>query len=464
VKRALAVVVAAACSSSKPPQPQPPAWQKGLPPSNVMGSWRGLQPARSIVHLHSPYSHDACDNMPRNPLPLGVPNEPCLTDLRTALCTDQIDIAALTDHDDTMSDEDFPTLFNMRGSDQAVMDPVTGDQIASRITCDDGHVVTVMVGGENALMPVMLHHHVPGTIMQRQAVYTAYDATSVQAFRDAGGLGWIAHTEQHPIADLRMLLPDGIEVYNLHANIDPKIRGPYLNLDPAGAIDAVAQFVDSSAGHPEPDLALLSFLEVNQPAVTAWNQVLGDGRHVPATAGTDAHENAIPIQLADGERGDSYRRMMRWFANILLVQDPTSPTQIEAALGAGQMFVAFELLGTPQGLDIHAQTPNGQTVELGGTAPVGSTLVVDVPAVLGLDPKLPAPAIHATVLQVDATGAHTVMTGDGPELDVPMSAGGAYRVEITMVPNHLGPYLGDLGPAFAQAELPWIYASPIYAQ
>ena len=41
---------------------------------------------------------------------------------------------------------------------------------------------------------------------------------------------------------------------------------------------------------------------------------------------------------------------------------------------------------------------------------------------------------------------------------------GAYRVEITMVPHHLGPYLADLGTAYAEVELPWIYASPIYVQ
>jgi hypothetical protein len=45
-----------------------------------------------------------------------------------------------------------------------------------------------------------------------------------------------------------------------------------------------------------------------------------------------------------------------------------------------------------------------------------------------------------------------------------MSAPGAYRVEITMVPHHLGPYLADLGPAAADQTVPWIYASPIYAQ
>ena len=49
----------------------------------------------------------------------------------------------------------------MRGTDQPVMN-ASGEQIASRITCDDGHTVLVTVGGENELMPIMLDHHVPG--------------------------------------------------------------------------------------------------------------------------------------------------------------------------------------------------------------------------------------------------------------------------------------------------------------
>src|SRR5262249_12158523 len=93
-----------------------PTWSKTLPPATVMGERRGLVPARGIVHLHSPYSHDACDNQPRDPA-TKAPNEACLDDLRTALCADQIDFAALTDHDDTMADEDFTTLFSMRGTD-----------------------------------------------------------------------------------------------------------------------------------------------------------------------------------------------------------------------------------------------------------------------------------------------------------------------------------------------------------
>ena len=42
---------------------------------------RGLLPARGIIPLHSPYSHDACDGDPRDEF-TGAVDEDCLGDLR----------------------------------------------------------------------------------------------------------------------------------------------------------------------------------------------------------------------------------------------------------------------------------------------------------------------------------------------------------------------------------------------
>jgi hypothetical protein len=465
VRTSIAVVVLAACGGSTVP-PELPAWDKTLPEASVMGVRRGLTPARGIVHLHSPYSHDACDGQPR--AAGGAPNEACLASLRQALCTTNIDFANLTDHDDSMADEAFPTLFSMRGTDQAVMRGT--DQIASRILCEGGHQVLVTIGGENDLMPIMLDHHVPGSVQERHDLYNGNDAVAAAAFRDAGGLVWVAHTESKTLATLRAVQPDGIEVYNLHANIDPDIRKDFLGLDAGGAIAAAAEFADTNPGHPEPDLAMLAFFSANQPAIDAWDALLKDGRHIAVTAGSDAHENAIPIPLADGERGDAYRRVFRWFGNIALVADPHDVDQIQAALAAGRMYSVFEMLGTPEGLDIRAVTPGGQIVELGGTIArsEGATLTVDLPKVRDLEPSLPQPTVRAKVYWIDPDGpAQIIAQGDGypdGQISAHIGASGAYRVEITIVPSHLGPYLGDLGPEMAEVELPWVYASPFYVQ
>lgn len=452
-----------ACGGDDPP-PGPPAWDRTLPDARELGVRRGLSPARGIVHLHSPYSHDACDGDPRDAA--GRPNEPCLADLRAALCATRIDFAALTDHDDSMADEDFPTLFSMRGGDTAVRNGA-GEQIASRMTCDDGHVVTFTAGGENALMPIMLERHVAGTIPERHATYNGEDAAAAIAFRAAGGLVWVAHTESKPLELLRAIAPDGLEVYNLHANIDPDIRRDFLGLPPAGAIAAAAEFADTNPGHPEPDLAMLAFLAPNRPAIMKWDTLLGEGRRLAATAGSDAHQNAIPIPFADGERGDSYRRVLRWFGNIALVTDPRDPVAVKAAFHAGRLFTAAEILGTPVGFDVRA-VAGATTYELGEVLPrtEGAMLLVDLPAVRALSPALPAPRIAARVIRIETpSGTVTeVAASDEPTLAVPLATPGAYRVEVTITPRHLGPYLGDLGPALAEAELPWIYASPIYVE
>ncbi|MBA3451957.1 MAG: hypothetical protein H0T42_02530 [Deltaproteobacteria bacterium] len=461
----IAVVVVAACGSPTP-APELPAWDRTLPSAAVMGVRRGLTPARGIVHLHSPYSHDACDGMPR--AVDGAVNEPCLASLRSALCTTRIDYANLTDHDDSMADESFAALFSMRGADQPILRG--GEQIASRLTCDDGHQVAITIGGENDLMPIMLDRHVAGTAAERHATYNGNDATTAAAFRAAGGLVWVAHTESKSLETLRLVQPDGIEVYNLHANIDPTIRKDYLGLDSSGAISGAIEFADSNPGHAEPDLAMLSFLSPNGPAIDKWHALLKEGRRISVTAGSDAHENAIPILLPDGERGDSYRRVMRWFGNIALVADPKNIDQVEQALGTGRNFALFEILGTPEGFDVGAATPGGQTIELGGTVSrtEGATLRVGIPRVLGLDPSLPTPTIRARVFWIDPTGpVQMIAEVDGAvdtQVSAALSAPGAYRVEITIVPSHLGPYLHDLGTEMAERELPWIYTSPIYVQ
>jgi hypothetical protein len=442
--------------------PQLPAWDKRLPPAAEMGGHRGLTPARGIVHLHSPFSHDACDGKPRDVN--GVPNEPCLQDLRAALCATRIDFAALTDHDDSMADENFSTLFSMRGTDEAIMRGA--DQIGSRMRCEDGHEVSIMVGGENDLMPIMLDRHPPGTVEERHATYNGNDEASATAFREAGGLVWLAHTESQPLDRMRAIRPDGIEVYNLHANLDPDIRRDYLGLSAAGAIQEALLFADSNPGHPEPDLALLSFMSPNQVAIDKWHTLLAEGMHVAVTGGSDAHQNALPVLLPDGERGDSYRRVLRWFGNVALVTDPKNVDEIQAAFATGRNFLVFEMLGTPVGFDASARTSSGTVVELGGTLAVadGAVLTVELPTVLGLDPSLPAPAISAKVIKIAPGGSPEVVAEGDSTLTVNLSGAGAYRIEVNIVPSHLGPYMGDLGTAKAEQTLPWIYTSPIYVQ
>src|SRR5690606_3016256 len=128
-----------------------------------------------------------------------------------------IDFAALTDHDDSMADEPFADLFLPRDGDE-LLGPASAP-VASRITCPGGHRVLVTVGGENALMPLMLDGHPEGDAERRRRVYNAEDAATVAELRDLGGLVVVPHTESRDLARLRAIAPDGLEIYNLHANL-----------------------------------------------------------------------------------------------------------------------------------------------------------------------------------------------------------------------------------------------------
>src|SRR5690606_20784677 len=125
------------------------------------------------------------------------------------------------------------------------------------------------------------------------------------------------------------------EIYNLHANVAPDIRHEHLGLPPADFLGPLLEFANARLRMP-PDLAVLAFLAENQPALDRWDALLAEGVRITGTAGCDAHENAIRTILADGERADSYRRMMIWVQNHLLVDDVT-PEAIDEALTSGRV-------------------------------------------------------------------------------------------------------------------------------
>jgi hypothetical protein len=88
---------AAPAPPTRAPLPPPPdATQLAAPP--------GYTFARGLIHMHSVHSHDACDGDPK---PGGLPNAPCLADLRAAVCRSRLDYMLLTDHPESFADVSF---------------------------------------------------------------------------------------------------------------------------------------------------------------------------------------------------------------------------------------------------------------------------------------------------------------------------------------------------------------------
>src|SRR5690606_37463717 len=125
------------------------------PLSAVIDGPRGWVPLRAIVHLHSPYSHDACDGAGWVD---GALDEDCLADLRQGLCDAAIDVAFLTDHPSHAADQPFADLLLARAGDQPLH---RGEVVVgNRVACASGHEVGWLPGVEDALMPVGLDRHV----------------------------------------------------------------------------------------------------------------------------------------------------------------------------------------------------------------------------------------------------------------------------------------------------------------
>ena len=478
-----------ACTSDDAASPDGLADDTSTPATDGTRPWRRELPSladevagprdhvlqRAIVHLHSPWSHDACDGDPLDDQ--GNPRRDCLADLRLGLCQAGIDHAFLSDHPAHFAqatwdaDADHGVFLP---DDSTTLLPDSADPRALSWTCADGRTATWYPGVEDELMPVGLDRHVPGEAAERDALYNEYTAQALAAFEQAGALRLVAHTEGRDVPTLQALVDaglQGVEVFNLHAMFDPDIREEDLGLDRAGWLEDMAPFMDED-GTAEPDLFVLAVLAAQPPSEAAWdalNAAGPDDRLIVATAGTDAHQNVMPIPMRDDERVDSYRRMLRWFSQHLWIDgadpDGSEPggqglDAAEAALTAGRFHVAFEVLGTPEGFDFHLVDAQGAVHEMGAAltdAALPATLVVTCPTLSAPSPQgALAPEISAIVVRDGAQWQQ----GCG---SFPVTQAGTYRVRVDMIPWHLGPFLGDDADAAApwMHPYPWVYGNPI---
>ena len=453
----------AGCPSEEPPPPEPPAgpipWDIGQPALGAESSTRGLSEVRGIAHLHSHWSHDACDG---NPQPEGIPDEDCLADLRYGLCATQIDVAFLSDHSTHANEAPLAERLLERGADELILDE-TGSPIATWLDCEDGHRVLLMPGVEASLMPFGIEEDLPDA-------WGSSTPESVEALRESGAAVWISHTEEHPIEELRELGLDGFELYQLHANLDPGIREEFLGLEPYAYLGEVAPFFfpeeNGILDPPHPDLAPLAFLELNEPATNAL-ETLGLERPVAITGGTDAHQNVFPMLASDGERIDSYRRMIRWFNNRLRIEGELSPQSAKEALISGRNHIVFEAFGTPDGFDFRVEY-EGTVYELGSEPDIGrgvARVLVDLPTLNPLSPQgEDPPEIVGRLFRATQDGRELVQEWTNGPLDLAVAQPGVYRVEVWISPFHLRPYLGEVANDYLSSPIPWIQSGGIFVR
>ncbi len=415
-------------------------------PSADIPAPRGWILRRGIIHAHSTYSHDACDG---DPFIDGERNEQCFEELREALCTTEQDFIFLTDHDDLFADYEYPEVLLYEDGDTLV--ERGGLPVANTMDCA-GRPVIIAAGTESGTMPIGLEHHVGDTPEERTAAYNDVTREGVQAYRDAGALAFVQHAEEWELDTLIELQLDGIEIYNLHHNM-------------IDALDVVVLMLIDSNDRPwrvpVPELGFIPLWRENEVDIAHWSHLLMIRRQVGILA-TDVHRNTLSGESLDGERYDSYRRMMRWFSNyVLLPSGPVDDAALKQAIGHGRLYGAFDSFGYPTGFDFHARS-GGTVYEMGDEVPEGETveLVLSIPGVMHLDPAGPQATIRGRILR--ASDGEWDEVAEGSE-DLSYEAGpGAYRAEVLIYPEHVRLWMGTLADEYLADEKVWIYSNPIY--
>jgi hypothetical protein len=460
--RALALAAAglvafAACSSDDAEEPvdSPPSWQPGVVYSTASNAeLRGMRDLRGPIHAHSVHSYDACDNQPKDAT--GAIDEPCFDDFRRGLCQSKHDFVMLTDHRDSFEETEFPESLLYRPARGDRLVERGGGPAASWAACPDAPPLLVLAGAEAGTMPVGLERHA-APAAERHELYGAKTPESIEALRAAGAVVLVAHTEGWSVEELAELPLDGFEMYNVHFNAI------------VSAIDLIGMTrmaADAPEELPHPDLTLLPIVRELGDYLERWGSVLARGKRRVATLGTDCHRNSFPDPMPDGERLDSYRRMLIAFSNHLLVRPEPDGSwddrHLKDALRAGRLYGSFDYLGYPAGFDFHALEADAPR-EMGEQASLAQAvkLVLRRPRVERLDPAAKPPEISARILRAREGGWDEVAAG-GEDLSLAVSEPGAYRAEIRMRPHHLVPYLASFGHLVEQRDFVWIYSNPIY--
>lgn len=459
-----------------------------LPSSGELGSPRGNRIARAITHFHSPYSWDACD---KNGRPDGKLNAECMEHLRWAMCHNRIDYLAITDHPDAMAHYEFQDLLLYQSGDE-IGYKVGAEPYVNRMrNCSLGQETLAMVGFESRLLSMGMSKHLPGTPDVRGAAYGGGDFALREDLRiTADAIVATPHTEQWTLADLKTLQPDAIEIYNIHANLDPKIRKRDLLLPPFETIPSVITYLIDPLGDLNPDFMFVGFVSVHPVYFQRWNGLAEEAVNnpgFPKVAGigaSDSHENVFKQTGSDGERLDAHRRLTRFMSNHVLVSSldtnsVVAADAVKASLRQGKGWLVFEGFGSPVGMDFSADRSGtvigpGESVALGGGS---ATIEVRLPSlhaltpglrsaaeVSGLSPIEPGrtPRFRVELKRVTTGGADTVVaSSENSGITFSTSTPGAYRAEIFMTPLHLNELLRPFED-LAENEYRWIITNHLY--
>jgi len=448
-----------------------------LPSVDDLGAPRGGALARVLLHLHSPFSWDACDQKPE------LDRGECRQNLLDALCENRIDLAFLTDHPDRMASTPIEDL-TLRGPDvDLVSDSNSGLLLGEVSSCRNTHRSWIAPGLEGTVMGLGMSIHLDSADQTgREELYSQSSAEWAQRLQsEAGALAWMPHPESKSAQFIHDSGVQGLESFNLHALLDPEIRHSSLRLAPLDSLFGVLGFAFDPFFDLNSDSMFLHFLQAPARFIERWNEVielrnsLGESMNFPAWGASDSHEYLFPQTGSDGRRLDVHARMTRLVVNHVWVTERT-PSSIRQAIQEGSGWLVFESLGSPVGMDFSLQsTTQGQTYGPGQTLEVpaeqsipglGLTLTVTLPRVYRestqREGRAEAPRLRVRVFHLSPGQTTEVVLQEAWDESVSetITLPGTYRAEVSMIPRHLR---GVAAPYSERAllEFPWIQTNRI---
>ena len=273
-------------------------------------------------------------------------------------------------------------------------------------------------------------------------------ADLVRRVRQGGGLAFLSHLEERLDWELPGLT--GCEIYNTHADAKEEkqlfaaLKNPLWLLQIAPLLERFPQEA-FSALQDDPRLYL-----------DRWDQLSASFPHTAVSA-NDAHENIgltitvgadgtaviadalgetlrtldlamvrallpVPDDAAVGDvvfrlQLDPYENSLRHVATHVLATE-LSRDAIEEALAAGRSFVAFDWIADATGFDCHVAAGDVRH-ELGSVLPFAADLRLRAAA--------PLPG-HWRVIR----GGECIHEADGESIDLPITAPGPHRLEVSL--------------------------------
>lgn len=467
----------------------------GLPDTLSLDAPAGYEWKRVLIHMHSPFSYDACDKNPNRPD--GFVNQECLAHFRSALCEQRVDWVFVTDHPKNMIFFDFSALFLESPGRDTLFLPYA-NQLGG---CSNGHHPWLSVGMEANLIAIGMQSHWGMTPAERDKNYGGEDHPTREGLvAQTQALVLLPHSERKTwtVERITQVAPHGIEIYNIHANLDPKIRAADLDWSPFSRLaDLLVHLVDPW-GEFKPRFSFLAFLEVHPVYFEKWDALIANYQTDPTQpkifgyGATDSHENVFPQKASDGLRFDAHHRLVQLLSNHFLVplstpsQTPLQKFQaLLASIQNGRGWEVFEGFGTPLGLHFYAQQgstlflPGDELSLLGGSVQLGVALPRLHPAswpaqILRSRPqsawerkKRPwgAPPRFSLRLKRLQGGpspiSEWVQQTEDQLIYGTVTQAGAYRAEVWIHPRHLISEVGFLRPEADHWHL-WAVSNPIY--